>query len=120
MNQYIKFAIECKLLDKKASKAEIGHMFVKSADQVTKLMDLKGFKGNFTDFANKKKVSKNEIVKIIEKYGKKMFYKDPFAYVKTAETYSSSPSLSTVRSEISLSTMSDFNFRRTLRGGVWK
>ena len=120
MNQYVKFAVEVKLLDKKASKAEVGHIFVKAADPVTKLMDMKGFKGNFTDFANKKKVTKNEIVKLIEKYGKKMFYQDPFAYVKTCETYSSSPSLNSVRSEISLSTMSDFNFRRTLRGGIWK
>jgi len=121
MSQYTRFAIDCKLLDKKISKAEIGHIFVKNADQQTKLMDFNRFKGTFTDYALKKNLTRNDIAKLIEAFGKKLFYNDPFAWVKPAEVYGAH-ALASSKSEDSLRTsLTEWGFR-SLRSPLkaWK
>ena len=79
--QYLRFATECNLLDKRLKKADINFIFAKTTDQKVRRLNFERFKDNFTHFAKKKEVTKNEIVKEIEAVAKNMFYKDPFSFV---------------------------------------
>jgi len=79
--QYLRFATECNLLDKRLKKADINFIFAKTTDQKERRLNFDRFKDNFTHFAKKKEVTKNDIVKEIEAVAKNLFFKDPFDFV---------------------------------------
>ena len=102
-NQYLKFAKECHFLDRRITKSEITTMFNQTSNPETKLLSFTRFKDNFTHFAHKKGVTKNDIARQVESYGKSIYYKDVVT-CNCGKAYSMN-SLSTGSSKASIPTI---------------
>jgi len=105
--QYLKFSKECGFLDRRFTKSEITTIFNQSSNQETKVLPFYRFKDNFTHFAHKKGLTKNDIARQIESYGKSIYYKD--IVTCNCGKASSMNSISGGSSRAELPTMSDIS-----------
>jgi len=80
--QFLRFCNETGIMDRSFNKAAVNFMFVKTTDQKVKRLNFNSWKNNFGLIADKKKLEKNDIVKLVEAYAKKKYFNNPFDFVK--------------------------------------
>lgn len=85
--QFEHFANACHLIDRRVSKSEVKNIFLKSSDPVLKKICYETFKQNLGQFAAKQGVTKNDIVKKVESFGRNLNTKDCYCNDSSSENY---------------------------------
>jgi len=82
LRQFLRFANDTGIMDRRFSKSAVGFMFAKTTDQKVRRLNFNSWKNNFGLIADKKGLDKNDIVKLVEAFGKKKYFSNPFDFVK--------------------------------------
>ena len=104
--QFVSFATDCKFLTKPSDKPKTELMFAQCTSTMEdhKAINFDMFKDNITHFATMKNMTKNDIIRKIEAFGKHMFYE---SYMNSSNKTQDSESTSTASSQNDVSESSE-------------